>query len=139
VAANADAVNPAADLAVGASASPSPVQNKKPVTFTITVANHGPDDATGVELDNTLPSASAFVGYIADQGTCIAPPVGSTGAITCSLGTLASGASTTIRVTVTPTVKNNTLIEDTATVSAPIPIVDPVPANNVATVSLQVK
>jgi uncharacterized repeat protein (TIGR01451 family) len=139
VAVHGNAVNPVSDVAVAASTSPSPVQNKKPVTFTITVANHGPDAAAGVRLDDTLPSASGFVSYSADQGSCAAPPVGSTGAIVCSIGTLASGATTTLRVIVTPTVKNNTVIEDAAIVSAPSPVVDPVSINNAAAVSVQVR
>ena len=134
-----NAANPMSDLAVAASASPSPALNKKPVTFTITVANGGPDAAAGVRLDDTLPSASAFVGYSADQGSCVTPPVGYTGAIVCSLGTLPSQGTTTVRVTVTPTVKNNRLIEDTASVSAASPVVDPVTVNTSATVSVQVK
>jgi uncharacterized repeat protein (TIGR01451 family) len=39
------------------------------VTFTVTLINHGPDDATGVVIRDTLPSGVTFVGAKASQGT----------------------------------------------------------------------
>jgi uncharacterized repeat protein (TIGR01451 family) len=39
------------------------------VTFTITVSNSGPDDATGVIVDDLLPTGVTFASAIASQGT----------------------------------------------------------------------
>jgi uncharacterized repeat protein (TIGR01451 family) len=130
-------INGTADLAVSIAAAPTPAQTKKPLTLTITVANLGPN-TTAASLSNVLPSASEFVSATASQGSCATPPVGSTGTMTCSLGTLASGASVTVTVTITPTGKK-AMITDTATVAVGAFTIDPVSANNTATVTVQTK
>ncbi len=38
------------------------------ITYTVTVANHGPEDATGTWLTDTLPAGVIFGGYTASQG-----------------------------------------------------------------------
>jgi uncharacterized repeat protein (TIGR01451 family) len=39
------------------------------IAYTITIANNGPDDATGVQLSDVLPTGVTFEGYITTQGT----------------------------------------------------------------------
>lgn len=39
------------------------------ILYTITLTNNGPDDATGLEVDDTLPAEVAYVSHIASQGT----------------------------------------------------------------------
>ena len=77
------------------------------MTIRITVKNLGPA-GTQASLTDTLPSASPFVSLVASQGTCDLPPVGSTGTVTCALGTLAPGATATVTVTIKPTIKKGT-------------------------------
>ena len=125
-----------ADLAVSISGPPKPVQQSKPVTLTIAVQNLGPYASQGVVLTDTVPSGAQFVSGTASQGSCTTPSVGSTGIVSCSLGTLASGATAELTLTIDPVIKSGTL-SDTATVSAAT--VDPVPANNSATAVIQVK
>jgi uncharacterized repeat protein (TIGR01451 family) len=127
-----------ADLALAIAGPAAPVQHSKPVTFTITVTNHGPTAASGAVLTNALPSASQFVSLTASQGSCTTPPVGSTGTLVCSLGEIASGATATIAVTVNTTARKQT-ITDTASVAEDVTATDPVAANNSATASVQVK
>ena len=86
------------DLGVSASAAPNPVTVGSNLTFTITVSNAGPDPATTVTLAGTLPIGATFVSATTSQGTC-----SGAGPVNCSLGTIASGASATISIVVTPT------------------------------------
>ncbi|MFY0591879.1 FG-GAP-like repeat-containing protein, partial [Roseivirga sp.] len=60
------------------------------VTFTISVTNDGPDDATGIEITDQLPSGYSFVSATPVQGTYVS----STGVWT--VGALANGATTSL-------------------------------------------
>ena len=124
------------DLAASISGPPKPVQQSKPVTLTITVQNLGAYAAQGVVLTNVVPSGAQFVNSTASQGSCTTPSVGSTGTVSCSLGTLASGATAVVTLTIDPVIKSGTL-SDTATASADT--TDPNLANNSATAAIQVK
>jgi uncharacterized repeat protein (TIGR01451 family) len=75
-------------------ATPMPLLNQ-PFTFTITVTNNGPSDASGVVLMDTIPTNSTFVSSSA--GTF------SGGVLTDDIGNLASGASLLVTITVKPT------------------------------------
>ena len=65
-------------------------------TYTITVNNAGPSDASGVTLSDTWPSAFTRGAVTPSQGTCFGSPN-----FTCSLGVLASGGSATVTVSYT--------------------------------------
>lgn len=52
---------PEADLAVGLDASPRGILTSR-ITYTLTVTNNGPGDATGVRVDGTLASGLAWGG-----------------------------------------------------------------------------
>ena len=100
------------------------------VTFTITVANVGPTDATNVAVLDLLPAGVDFVSATPGQGSCIE----TNGTVVCSLDTLVSGAQAAITITVVPTVGGQ--MTNTATVSANQ--ADPNPGDNVARVSFTV-
>lgn len=88
-------INPTvADLSVTKTDSPDPVAAGTQLTYTVDVENSGPDSATGVQVVDTLPSE---VSYVSDTGGCVEAPAGT---LTCALGTLASGGSTSFDVTV---------------------------------------
>lgn len=86
-----------ADLSITKSDDADPVTVGDEVVYTITVANAGPEDATGVRVTDNLPPAASFVSANASQGSCTR----SGGTVTCELGALASGASATITLRVT--------------------------------------
>jgi uncharacterized repeat protein (TIGR01451 family) len=93
------------------------------ITFTITLTNAGPNTATGVQVTDVLPPGLSFVSATPSQGT-YTPATGS-----WNVGTIASGASTTLAIVATvvsPNAQTNT-----ATI-ADSDQFDPNPANNTA-------
>jgi len=97
----------------------------------IRVTNHGPALATGVVVTDPLPAGTRLVSVRADRGTCSASTAGSTGTVSCSLGTLAKRAVVRITVTVTVDAPPGSVLSDTATVSSAS--ADSQTANNSAT------
>jgi uncharacterized repeat protein (TIGR01451 family) len=89
----------ALDVAVTKSGSPDPASVGGTLTYTIVVTNSGNLTATGVTLMDTLPSSASFQAVSASQGTC----GHSAGTITCTLGSMAPGASITVTIEVRPT------------------------------------
>lgn len=66
----------------------------------ITVKNTGADTATNVILKDVIPSGVTINAATATSGTC----TNASNTITCNLGSLATNASATVNVTLTPTV-----------------------------------
>lgn len=75
-------------------ATPNVGQN---VTFTITVANAGPEDATNVAVTDILPAGLTFVSATPSQGSY------DDGTGLWTVGTLANGADATLTITATVT------------------------------------
>ena len=126
---------PSADLAAGISASPNPVKSGSKVTYTITIFNAGPSTARTILINDSLSSQSTFVSATISQGSCVTPVKGASGVVSCSLASLASGASQPIQIVVTVIAKKNA-ITNTVTVSAAT--ADPVLANNTASITTRV-
>ena len=59
-----------ADLSVDKSDGPDPVTVGSELTYTLAVANAGPDVASGVEVEDMLPNRHDFVSAVTSQGTC---------------------------------------------------------------------
>jgi uncharacterized repeat protein (TIGR01451 family) len=83
--------NPA-DLAITKTDSPDPVVAGGLLTYTINVTNNGPADATDVVVTDTLPAGTT---YLSSSIPCSGGAV-----LTCDLGDLADGASTSFTITV---------------------------------------
>ena len=115
-----------ADLALTKADSPDPVFSGGPqLTYTLTVTNNGPDEATNVVLTDTLPAGVAFESSTPGTDTCSE----NAGVVTCNLGSLALDASATVSIVVTPAaVVEPTVITNNATVTANEN--DPTPGNN---------
>jgi uncharacterized repeat protein (TIGR01451 family) len=111
---------PTADLAVTKTVTPTTVTSGDHVTATITVTNHGPDQATDVVVTTLSEPGASLVSVNPSQGTCANG--------TCQLGTIPSGGQATItvvaRVTVAGMQTDTVLVRGSET--------DPVPTNNVA-------
>lgn len=106
-----DPVNSVSDLAITMTDSPDPVYAGNALTYTIAVFNHGPADATGVTVLNTLPAGVSFVSAAPSQGS--SSFAGNT--VTGNLGSLAVGAGASISIQVTPSLGGS--IINTAAVS----------------------
>jgi uncharacterized repeat protein (TIGR01451 family) len=126
---------PSTDLEVTKSDSPDPVIVGSTLTYTLTITNHGPSDATGAVATDSLPAGVTFVSATTSQGSVSE----SSGVVTASLGGMASGATATVTIVVQPTTAgvitntasvtgnesdlnpdNNTASQDTAVNPAPI-------------------
>lgn len=116
-----------ADLSITKADSPDPVVAGDTLTYTLTVLNNGPVDATGVTVVDTLPTNVQIDNITTSQGT--SSTVGEV--ITVDLGNIASGGNATIVITVTVDPDVTTQISNTATVSGDQP--DDDTSNNTAT------
>jgi uncharacterized repeat protein (TIGR01451 family) len=104
-------VNPAARLAAGMIHAPDPVFSGNFLSYLITVTNLGPGVATSVVLTDTLPAGAAFSSLAVSQGTA----TNNAGVVTCSLGTLAPGATATVTIQVVA--GHSGIVVNTATVT----------------------
>ena len=93
------------------------------VVYAMTVSNAGPDDASTVALDDTLPGTMTFVSIVQGAGPampCTTPAVGSGGLVSCTTATFPAGASTTFTLTghIPAATQPGTAFQNTATVSS---------------------
>ena len=103
--------------------SPDPVLVETNLAYTLTVANQGPSEATGVTLTDILPAGVSFISATPGQGTC-----SGTSTLTCDIGTLANGDQAVVTIVVTPNSTGN--ITNTASVTGDA--LDPNSADNSA-------
>ncbi|MHB8683655.1 MAG: dockerin type I domain-containing protein [Dehalococcoidia bacterium] len=108
------AAPPSADIAVGISASPSPVFGGANLTYTVTVSNAGgAPDATGVVLQSYLPPGGTFVSAT-PASSCVPSP----GYVTCALGTVTASSPVVTEIVVTaPSPASDTSLASFAYVS----------------------
>ena len=126
-------VVPAADLAVSVTGSASKADTIDDFTYTVSVTNHGPQDATGVVLDDTLPSG---VTIIALSSAGYGDPTQGGGTVSLTVGSLAAGATATMTIEIAPTVAPGSTLVDTASANAEEP--DPDSGNNMASLDTAV-
>jgi uncharacterized repeat protein (TIGR01451 family) len=110
------------------------VSNAKPtlgddVVYTIRAHDNGPEDASGVTVTDLLPNGLIYVSSTASEGTYDVA-----GGL-WTVGALALGATATLSITVRTAATG--VIVNTATKSAEVET-DPVPGNNLASVSIDV-
>ncbi len=108
-----------ADLSSTLGDWPDPVQSGNNFVYTAIASNNGPRTASDVTLTITLPDTAT---YVSSTGSCsLAVHV-----LTCSIGSLSTGSSGQVKVTVHPTAPGT--IVASADVSSSLP--DLTPSNN---------
>jgi uncharacterized repeat protein (TIGR01451 family) len=122
-----------ADLSITKTVMPQAgpvVVEKQGLTYTITVINHGPGDATGVHVTDMLPKSIFLPLASTLHGTCTVV----VSIVFCDLGSLAAGQSA--QITITGIAEAHGTITNIATVKADQP--DPTLADNTTTLNTQV-
>jgi uncharacterized repeat protein (TIGR01451 family) len=124
-------VNPEADLSLTKTASETKPAVDGEVDYTLTAHNAGPNDATGVVIEDPLP---AGLNFIAASPGCD----NIEGTVTCPVATILDGgtASVTIKTHTTPAIAGMS-VANAASVSANEH--DPNPANNQANATIKVQ
>jgi hypothetical protein len=124
---------PAADLALALTDSPDPVSVRGTLTYTATVTDGGPTNVTGLTLVGDLSPDVIF--QSATGATCSRAGKGKTdGTITCQVGSLIAGASTTVQLVVQPAHTGSLTFAPKVYADQP----DPNQANNTASVTTTV-
>jgi uncharacterized repeat protein (TIGR01451 family) len=116
---------PCADLAIVKCDVPDPAAVGRPLIFALCARNLGPQGAPGVVVTDSLPAGVTYVSATPSQGSCAE----AAGVVTCSLGSLAAGATATVGVRVTPTMTGT--LSNTATITGAVR--DDNPANDQST------
>jgi uncharacterized repeat protein (TIGR01451 family) len=107
----------------------------KSIVYQITVKNAGPSTAENVTVSDVMPAGTTFNGItVPGDFGCEAPRVGTTGPVTCTVGTLPSGAVRTLQLTVKVSGGTRGSLVNTASASAASPA-DPATGNNTASVT----
>src|SRR2546430_1406029 len=94
--------DPRADIGVTKTIDSDQALANSNVTFTIQVTNFGPDPASTVALNDTLPSDMTFVSEQQTSGptwTCSTPNVGSGGTVSCAVASLPVSSNSTFSIT----------------------------------------
>ncbi|HYK00647.1 MAG TPA: hypothetical protein VE974_02760 [Thermoanaerobaculia bacterium] len=125
-------ITASADVTISKDA-PATIAAGADITYTIVVANDGPSDASSVSFSDALPAGTTFV-LLNQTGplfSCTTPATGANGTVTCSIATLAAGASTTFQLVAHVPSSATGTIENTATVETET--TDPASGNDTAT------
>ena len=129
-----------ADVSV-AKNGPAAVTRGERVTWTVTVANAGPDQALGVVMTDSLPAGVLAVTWscVASAGSiCAGSGTGSSGASFLDTVTVLSGGTATYTVEATVAPGAPTTLANRATLTLPSWVTDPLQGDHEATASTSV-
>ncbi len=107
---------PMADLSVAASTSAGQLTLGGNLTYTVTLTNHGPNDAQQVALTDTLPANATVVSVTATSADSLMTV---NGIVTLDLATLASGGTDILTIVLTPTMTGTFADSASATDQSP--------------------
>jgi uncharacterized repeat protein (TIGR01451 family) len=124
------------DVGISISSTPNPLSPAENYSYTAVAVNNGPAAAANVSVVIPVPAGANFRSLTPPAGwSCSTPAVGSSGNITCTIASLAAGASATFtpQVQVNTTTASGTTLNVTATISTTS--TDSIAANNSASTS----
>ena len=119
-----------ADLAIVKKVNHTTGHVGEPLTYTITVTNHGPATAASPTVTDTFSRSVKIVSAHVPGGSC-----SKHSPIVCKLGSIANGQSATITIEVKP--ESTGRLRNSAAVASPTP--DPDPNNNLAEATVNVQ
>ena len=91
-----------ADLGVTKTTAATSAPRGSTISYTITIANAGPEPAASVVMTDVLPAQLLFQSITAPAGwSCTTPAVGANGTVTCSAATLAAASNAVFTLTTT--------------------------------------
>ncbi len=126
-----------ADLTVSKVGSPNPYVPGALLTYTIVVSNAGPSDVTNARVQDALPAPLAgFTWSCTTSGAGTACTAASGSGSIDALVTLPAGTHVTFTASGTVPAGTTGVLVNTATVTPPAGVTDPVPGNNSATSTL---
>ena len=115
-----------ADLTLTVVPSATSVQVGQNLTYTYTVVNNGPNDATTTAITDPLPTGMSFVsGTVTVAGIVAAAPTLVGGSVVANLGTLTNGSTATVTIVLSPSEAALPSAVNMATVSSAL--IDPNP------------
>ncbi len=115
-----------ADLAVSKAASARTVPRGGQVLYTLVVRNNGPDNATGVRVEDPVPGGLFLLSAETSVGSCTTTTV----QVSCTVGNLTAGGSAVVVITARVASDATGTLVNEATVYGNQP--DPDPSNNTA-------
>lgn len=107
-------VDRSVDLVITKTDAPDPVAVNGQITYTLTVVNNGPSDASGVVITDVIPATLNIVSATTNTGTV--NTVGNT--ITVNVGNLADAATAVATIVVSIADNTITTVANTATVTS---------------------
>ena len=132
-----DSPTPLADLAITKTDGKSTYTPGSPVTYTISVVNHGPSNVTGATIADVIPAGLTGVSWTSSTTGDASVSAGATGSGNNLSATvnIAAGAGNSVVFTVTGTPKSSLTgnLSNTATVAPPPGTTDSNPNDNSAT------
>ena len=125
---------PQADLTISKASSPNPYVPGALLTYTIVVSNAGPSDVTNARVQDALPAplAGFSLDLHGERGGAACGTAGGQRQHRCA-GDAAGGHHATFTVSGTVPAGTTGALTNTATVTPPLGVTDPVPGNNSAT------
>lgn len=120
------------DIAITKTDSPDPVLVNGQLTYTLSLVNNGPSNASGVVITDVIPATLSIVSATSGSGTVTT--VGNT--VTVTVGNLASAGTATATIVVSVADATITTVANTATVTSTE--TDSNTANNTATTNTAV-
>lgn len=124
-----------ADMSVTDTGSPNPVAAGANITYTQVVTNNGPSAADNATVVASIPANTSLVSFTAPAGWgCVNTGAGSAGNVVCTNSNMAGSSSGTFTLVtkVNASTPNGTVI--TGTISVGSATIDPIAANNTASV-----